>query len=373
MFVHHGPKNVQISFRQIPQNEFENLNLRAKSSVSSFAETSSYSPVTKVLTPQTGSSEVAAQTHAPLPQEAESHFEPALAESVKLPFSHTGSITRNPRFYGRSEVLDEIDYAFGLKHRSGSAESQTFNHKGSPDTPKTYVLCGMGGIGKTETASEYLYSRRDHFDAVIWIYADTTRKLGAQFVTLAKELSKDTVSDSMDEVSAREVVKGWLGAPVGYRTERGRSVKVEATWLMVFDNADHPDVLYDWLPGQGPGCILVTGRYPYVKENAYRLERGLDLEVFSPEVGGDMLRKLSGREQEAAAMDASIRISEALGGLPLAIFQMSAIIRQNHLTFKDFEDWYREDAKGLKKSSYLTTQCESIFISTHVLNSSMHP
>lgn len=26
---------------------------------------------------------------------------------------------------------------------------------------------------------------------------------------------------------------------------------------------------------------------------------------------------------------------------------MSAIIRNKHLTFKDFEDWYREDAKEL--------------------------
>jgi hypothetical protein len=43
-------------------------------------------------------------------------------------------------------------------------------------------------------------------------------------------------------------------------------------------------------------------------------------------------------------MEASLSICNRLGGLPLAITQMSPIIRENQLTFKDFEDWYEEDA-----------------------------
>lgn len=41
-------------------------------------------------------------------------------------------------------------------------------------------------------------------------------KLRAQFVTIAKEIGKEGVSDSLDDVSAREVVKNWLAVPVGY-------------------------------------------------------------------------------------------------------------------------------------------------------------
>ncbi|KAK3367208.1 hypothetical protein B0T24DRAFT_682346 [Lasiosphaeria ovina] len=120
-----------------------------------------------------------------------------------------------------------------------------------------------------------------------------------------------------------------------------------ARWLLIFDNADVPDVIYDWLSSQGPGYILITSKYPYVKEKAYRLDRGMDLETFSPEVGGDMLRKLLGCEDEVDAIGTSIRTSKTLGGLSLAIFRVSAIIRETHLTFKDFEDWYHEDAKEL--------------------------
>jgi hypothetical protein len=222
--------------------------------------------------------------------------------------------------------------------------------------PKSYVLSGLGGIGKTSIAIEYVYSRRNQFDAIFWIYADTTRKLATQFVTLAKELVKQTAPEGMDEVSARELVRAWLAAPIGYRTKNGSLDKVVATWLMVFDNADDPDVLYDWLPEQGPGCILVTGRYPYLREKIYLLKNGLDLEPLSPEVGGEMLRRLSDREQEENAVQTSTRIVELLGGLPLAISQMSAIIRRKHLTLRDFEDWYREDSKALHNLQYKRMQ-----------------
>lgn len=276
-----------------------------------------------------------------------------LSKGVQLPFSFITSISRNQEFYGQGDILDEIDFAFGLKSPSGTSEIQVHDHDDHSCIPKSYVLSGLGGIGKTSIAIEYVYSRRSQFDAIFWIYADTTRKLATQFVTLAKELVKQTASEGMDEESAREHVREWLAAPIGYRTKNGSLDKVPvATWLMVFDNADDPDVLYDWLPEQGPGCILITGRYPYLREKIYLLKNGLDLEALSPEVGGEMLRRLSDREQDSDAVQTSTRIAELLGGLPLAISQMSAIIKRKHLSLRDFEDWYREDSKALHNLQY---------------------
>ncbi|KAL8831927.1 MAG: hypothetical protein Q9170_005089 [Blastenia crenularia] len=352
VFAEHAPANVQLVSRQITYDEPERSKLRTQSSISSFREASSVTPDT----PQNASKD------APGTQGSSSNAQPSLGEDqpeseydygqqagkgVQLPFSHIASISRNEVMYGRKDILDKIDHAFGLKISTSDDAVQTNDQEESLWTPRSYVLYGMGGIGKTETAIEYLYSRRDRFDAVIWVYADTTRKLGAQFVTLAQELGQEAASDSMDEISAREVVKAWLAAPVGYRTKHGKSDKVNATWLMIFDNADDPDVLYDWLPTQGPGCVLVTGKYPYTKETSYKLSNGLGLELFSSEAGGEMLRGLSGRKEGPRAMETSNRISDLLGGLPLAIAQMSAIIRRKHLTLDDFEDWYREDSKDL--------------------------
>lgn len=278
--------------------------------------------------PESRSSEFAGQTHGPLPKEVRHDFDVPPTEGVKLPFAHTGAITRNPNFYGQTDALDEINCAFGLKDRprrneprTSSLQNLNLSQDDDPYLPKTYILCGMAGISKDRDRLQVSLPCQISFDAVILIYANTTRKLGAQFVALAKELMKGEISDSIDEVSAYEAIKAWLAAPVGYRKDNGRSVKVEATWLMVFDNADDPDIRYDWLPSQGPGCILVTGKYSYVREATYCLDRGLDLETFLPKKGRDMLRKLSRREKETDAMEASSRISRALRGLPLAIFR----------------------------------------------------
>lgn len=39
------------------------------------------------------------------------------------------------------------------------------------------ALCGIGGIGKTSIAIEYVFSRKEKFDAIFWIRSDETSKL----------------------------------------------------------------------------------------------------------------------------------------------------------------------------------------------------
>jgi hypothetical protein len=56
---------------------------------------------------------------------------------------------------------------------------------------------------------------------------------------------------------------------------------------------------------------------------------------------------MADREKEVDAVLTSIRISETLGGLPLAISQISASIRRKHLSLRDLEDWYNEGSKDL--------------------------
>lgn len=163
--------------------------------------------------------------------------------------------------------------------------------------------------------------------------------------------------EGMDKISARETVMAWLASPVGHRTQGGKHEVVDATWLKVLDNADDPDVLYDWIFSQGPGCILVTGKYSYSREHTYRLERGLDFEPLPQKLGSDMLRKLSGRESDPDASAASNRIVEVLGGLLLALSQTSAIVIQKHLTF---EDSSRPSKTGTKKTRRIYMICMQV-------------
>lgn len=352
-FAQNAPTNVRKAFRHLPANHLGNLHLRPQSSVSSFLEASS-DDGQRFTVYRPGSSQSARDTAnrgaTSRPEAVSNSRDDAIQKGVQLPFSSISSISRNQKFFGRVDVLSGIDQAFGLESPTipDRIESPDDTHLSEPGI---YVLCGMGGIGKTEIAIEYLYTRRRQFDAVFWIYADTTRKLAAQYVTIAKEMGTEGATDALDEVSAREIVRDWLSAPTGFRTVNGVSQKADARWLIIFDNANDPDMLYDWLPMQGHGCILVTSRYPHVHENTYRLGVGIDLQPFSTHDGGELLRRMADRERELDAVDTSIRISEILGGLPLAISQISALIRRKHLSLRELEAWYSEGSRDLHDAS----------------------
>ena len=345
-FAQYAHKNVQFAFRQIPHKDLANMPLRAKPGLNSMAETLSIAETHIPEVQQSSPSNILSSKDHELSGKYGTDEKSEMAKGVRFPFSYTSSISRNRDFYGRADILDKIDEAFGL---SSTIEYREFDKDIDVATslPKSYVLCGMAGIGKTETAVEYFYSRRNQFDAVIFIHADTSLKLSAQFIDIAKEIVGEASEGGMDEISARAAVKKWLADPVGRYTKRQESSRGDQVWLIVYDNADNLDVLHEWLPEFGPGCILVTSRRPLFKESAHILKQGIDLEPFSTQAGGEMLRKLSMREGEANALDVSARIVDNLGGHPLAIFHMSAIIREKHLTLQDFEDWYSADSKYL--------------------------
>jgi anion-transporting ArsA/GET3 family ATPase len=44
---------------------------------------------------------------------------------------------------------------------------------------------GVGGVGKTEVAYEYAYSRLNHFYAVIWLNAENQHSLDESFGEVA--------------------------------------------------------------------------------------------------------------------------------------------------------------------------------------------
>ncbi|KAH8595342.1 hypothetical protein B0O99DRAFT_594535 [Bisporella sp. PMI_857] len=110
----------------------QKLNLKARSSLGFFSAAFSYTPVTNPnalesrsselalsneYTPKSGSSKVATQSHGPPPQEVVQNLNIPPTESIISPFLHTGAITRNLKFFGQTDVLNEIDYAFGLNYR----------------------------------------------------------------------------------------------------------------------------------------------------------------------------------------------------------------------------------------------------------------
>ena len=75
----------------------------------------------------------------------------------------------NEHFYARDDSLAGI--------------RNTFSSPGS-----MLIMDGVGGVGKTLTAVEYLYVNKKHFDAIFWTQADTAPGLADSYVQMSLAL-----------------------------------------------------------------------------------------------------------------------------------------------------------------------------------------
>lgn len=246
------------------------------------------------------------------------------------------TVSRNPGFFGREDILSRIDETF-------------FSSEVRPDDPhlqtRTFAVCGPGGMGKTQTATAYVYTRKDRFDAIFWIHAASSAKLRDEFGRLAVKLGliDENSVDARDQVITRDLVKGWLAnppAPHGSLQAETGDIPRPASWLLVFDNVDDIDVLQDFLPLGSPGCVLFTSRDPHAKHSDFLATAGVDLQPFNEKESSQLLQKLTRKRGDSSA------VHERLGGLPLAITQMASVIIRRALSYTEFVESYDEEVKA---------------------------
>ena len=194
---------------------------------------------------------------------------------------------RNPNFTGREDLLDQL----GKRLTAGGTTAVLPS-----------ALHGMGGIGKTQIATEYIYRHLHDYDVIWWIAAARPTQIRASLTELASQLGLPAARDANAAVLAvREALR--TGRP--YRR-----------WLLVFDAAESPDEVRSFFPANGPGEVLITSRNP----DWAGVARPLELAVFEREESIELLRK-RGPEIETADAD---RLADKLGDLPLAIEQAAA-------------------------------------------------
>lgn len=243
---------------------------------------------------------------------------------------------RNGDFCGREDILERLASELLPPKTAVTASSTNL---------RQFALCGFGGIGKTEIAREFSRRHKDSFDAVFWVVADEIAKLDHHYQQISLALGLEDASECKSQVVSREIVKGWLSSPRKSLSENDElaqpdQTRSEASWLLVFDNADDPMILADYWP-QGSGSILVTSRDPLAKSMFTRRPSGLDISPLSQQDSLTLFNHLTTTSSESED-DTAHQISDALGGVPLAISQMAGIIRRQDLTLSEFFELYTD-------------------------------
>ncbi|KAH6650348.1 P-loop containing nucleoside triphosphate hydrolase protein [Chaetomium tenue] len=220
----------------------------------------------------------------------------------------------NPCFFGRQLELQQL----------GDALVPEVLANDKPQL-RIFSIVGEGGVGKSQLALQFAYSRLAEFDAIFWISADAAIKIAQGYKDIAVEVGvlpqHSGNQGSLD--AAREATKSW------FRT-------TDLNWLLILDNVESSVDLKDYWPTGARGSILTTTRSQNLIEPP--LSASLRLECFSPEEGAEFIlaniprKSLNAPESgpEHAAM-----VSAACGGLPLALAQVIRHIRALHLSLAD--------------------------------------
>lgn len=195
----------------------------------------------------------------------------------------------------------------------------------------------MGGLGKTEVAIEFAYSRRMAFDAIFWIRAEDASKLESDLAQITVRLGIQDRNELNDKTINKGLALEWLCSP--FKIEHGaeNSDPVPASWLVIFDNADEPDILAPYRDIAKSGAVLITSRSPLGKTSFSPHTVNIEIPLFNKKEAGQFVQKITGIDGH---LDEAEQVGAKLGGLPLALAQMGGIIRLEFLSYAEFLQLY---------------------------------
>ncbi|MEU6674360.1 FxSxx-COOH system tetratricopeptide repeat protein [Streptomyces sp. NPDC046925] len=260
----------------------------------------------------TRAGEGGSMTSAPVPEGIPPREDPS------TPPSHTTSSPvvwenvppRNPNFTGRERLLDQ------LAERLSS---------GGTAAVLPEAMYGLGGIGKSQLAVEYVYVHQSRYDLICWISSERASGIINGLSQLAPRLGIGHGPE------ARTTVPAVLDA-----LRRGTPY---SRWLLVFDNAENAETLAPFLPNSRLGTVLITSRNPHWENVA----RCLEVDIFER---GESIKLLNKRGPELTEQDAD-ELAEALGDLPLAIEQAAAWRAETGMPVQEYLRLFKEKRSEL--------------------------
>jgi hypothetical protein len=223
---------------------------------------------------------------------------------------------RNPIFVPREQILKEL-------------------HDNYKDNQNEFIyiqaLYGICGCGKTEIAREYAYQHKEEYRTVLWIDAHSEDSILDSIMNLSKPLHL-SIAESKNYGDAILCMKNWLSA--------------HTSWLLVLDYVNGLKMVIDMLPQNLKGHVLLTSR-THISANFIR---NIHVDALSVDDGALLvLRRIRKIDQKASLnseLDTdtreALKLSNLMGGLPLALDQAAAYIDDKDCNLEGYLERYQD-------------------------------
>ncbi|KAF8462069.1 hypothetical protein BDZ91DRAFT_850828 [Kalaharituber pfeilii] len=290
--------------------------------------------------------------------------------SFDIPFS-LPDIRRNSDFVGREDLLEQLN-----REIKGAATIGLIQ----------IVLYGMGGMGKTHLALEYVYRNSRDYSSVFWINAASEQSIKASFTHIMQRLIQHhakfsdpyepdytyigrllgiagklnaagilTVQKPSEEQQVVDAVKEWFAA------------KNNTKWLLVFDNLDDLESfdINKSIPSSAHGTVIITSR----RRECVQGRRCLEVKQMDTSEAERLLFRSAKPDFERLTPEERVREKEAaativqkLECLPLAIDQAGAHIYVRQYSFSRYLTEYNTNVSYFLSKEWKVGKCDrSVF------------
>ena len=225
---------------------------------------------------------------------------PAIAP---LPTGSRVPFAPNPIFVGRGSQLRAL--AAMLKNGGGQD-----GHRA-----KIAAITGLGGVGKTQLATEFVHRYGQYFaGGIFWLSFAEANTIAVQVAECGRpgylNLRPDFHALPLED-QIRLVLEAWRSA---------------LPHLLVFDNCEDEALVAQWSPPTGASRVLITSRR--AQWDAMLRLKMLPLDELQP---ADSVRLLRAYSPELQASDADFAaIAAELGNLPLALHLAGSFLGKFH-------------------------------------------
>ncbi|WP_281259091.1 NB-ARC domain-containing protein, partial [Nostoc cycadae] len=179
------------------------------------------------------------------------------------------------------------------------------------------AISGMGGVGKTEFATQYAKQYQNNYGGITW-FNDRASNLAAEVLSFFVQLGLEIPQEQGGRLLTlqEQVAWCWLQYP-----------QAELPILIVFDDVTSLDNLGEVVPSDNRFRVLVTTRLRNLDPNFIQ---EIPLDVLSPEKALELLKKLLGKDKRVDNQpEAADAICECLEYLPLGIELVGAYLAED--------------------------------------------